>query len=178
MPHTLPVPQSSHRLGHRMSRCPSGDEPARHSQDRISPSCGAGDAGLGAQTSPIHKRNEPDRAQPLQVLRRHLNLAAGTSGAEATTTPAPQARDASLLPTPAPCDGCKGVSRCTAPQNWHRQGPGGCLGHPLPPRNPQPSIQHQGCSGRGGHGALEGVREGPPRCPWGASTSCQPSGEG
>ena len=144
-----------------MSHCPSGDELAQRSQDRISPRHRAGDAGLGMQTSPIHKRNEPDSAQLLQALRRHLNLAAMRSGAEATTPP--QAQDVSLLPAPAPRTGCKGVSRCASPQNQHCQGPGAAQLIPCPPGAPSPGMLEGSGGTTRGTGGDEGRATPPSR---------------
>lgn len=94
------------------------------------------------------------------------------------TPPTPPARDAPLLPPPAPWAGYKGVSGCTAPQNRLCQGPGSAWLIPCPPGTPSPASSTRDAQGGGGHGAPEGTREGPPRHPWGASTSCQPGGEG
>lgn len=94
------------------------------------------------------------------------------------TPPTPPARDTPLLPPPAPWAGYKGVSGCTAPQNRLCQGPGSAWLIPCPPGTPSPASSTRDAQGGGGHGAPEGTREGPPRHPWGASTSCQPGGEG
>lgn len=116
-------------------------------QGRISPRHGAGDAVLGVQTSPIHKWNELDMAQLLPALRWRLNLAAGMSGAKATTPPKPRMRLSSLCWRPT-----LGARECWGAL-YPKTSSTRALGLPGSSPAPQePPAQHQGCSG--GYGEM------------------------